>query len=133
MTKIPCDECICLPVCKSKQIKYMFEQCQLIMAYCRDSVDDSDHSGVGMSMLKLAEAVNEVHDRYFVPCFTSLGTDEDRRERIGLIDIDPDNYDHSHQIKLEKTYRIFKSAYNVDLLSMRRVTPYLTALITIEG
>ena len=133
MTKIPCDECICLPVCKSKQIKYMFEQCQLIMTHCRDSIDDADHSGVGMSMFKLAEAVNKVHNRYFVPCFTSLGSDGDSLERIGLIDIDPDNYDHSHQIRLEKTYRIFKRAYNVDLLNMRRVKTYLAALITIEG
>jgi len=37
--KCPCEDCICISICKNKQIYYLFHDCSLITNYCRPFED----------------------------------------------------------------------------------------------
>ncbi len=124
---IPCENCVCIPVCRNKKIKPMFRECELIMTFCTDFVDRSDNRKIAKDMLCLSGRINSILNLHLIP---SLVSDDDvSLYRIGLVDIHPDNLDDRHIEKIKNTYRVFKNSWHIDMLDQVETRQYLLELI----
>lgn len=123
---IPCENCVCVPICRNKEVKPMFNQCKLIMTFCRDFVDESSNRTVAVDMLNLGDMINEILNRHFMPYLSSADRE---KYSIGFIDIHPTHYNDKYLDVVHRTYRIFKSAFQINLLDNQRLNPYLYPLV----
>jgi hypothetical protein len=83
--------------------------------------------------------MNQTLKRCFVPCFR--GDDSDRiidGDRIQLIDVEYKEHNKGRHKRLNKTYRIFRQSFKVDMLDMPTIKPHLLPIVkdvveSIEG
>ena len=125
--KLPCINCVCLPMCKHKQVRVMFRQCTLIETFWVDSIDKSFNHTVAADIIKVANIFNEVLDRHFIPCFTGEGIDITKT--IGVVDIGSNYNDNLNSDRIRKTYRIFKTTFDIDMLDTPRVKKLLHPIV----
>ena len=123
---IPCENCVCLAICKQKQAHPMFRQCDLIMTFCRDFIDESSNRAVAADMLDLGNMINEILGRHFMPYLTSQDKD---RHTMGFIDIHPNYYDDTYLDLIHITYTHFRDVLNINLLEVERLKPFLYPLV----
>ena len=127
--QIPCKDCVCLAICRNKSLKTMFDDCKLINNFCGDYVDKSSNRSFATDMMGLSHTINETLDRHFIPCFNNISTVESTD--IGLADVNPSVNDISQDYaeKIQNTYRIFKNSFEVDMLEVSRIKPYLLPIV----
>lgn len=123
---LPCVNCICLAICRTKKLKYMFQQCQLIDDFFIACVDDSTNRTAVHNLLCASNNLNKTFNRYFIPCF--IGQDLDL-DTIGLADIDPEYSDDTIKERVENTYEILKRTFGIDLLNVERLKYYLLLIV----
>jgi hypothetical protein len=123
--KLPCINCICVPICKYKAIKMIFDQCKLIEEYCEGYVDESSNRHIAVDMMTLSHMINETLNRYFIPCFT-----EEELDVIGMADCDPDYHISGGTNKyINRTYSVFLSTFKIDLLEVPRTRKFLLPIV----
>ena len=125
--KLPCINCVCLPMCKHKQVREIFRQCSLIEEFWEDSIDKSFNQSVADDVMKLSLIFNETLDRYFVPCFT--GEDLNITQTIGIADIDSVYNIGKNDDRIRNTYRIFKNTFDIDMLDTPRLRKFLRPIV----
>jgi len=52
---IPCDNCICVAMCRLKRFGKLYEDCQLLRVYFRDTIKDGRQYGYLKRALKVEE------------------------------------------------------------------------------
>lgn len=138
-TKFPCVDCICMPICRNKPIIKIFHDCQLINNFLVDYVDHSSNREIAVDIVAMCNIMNETLNRYLVPYFKDGDLPGNMGDRIGFVDIRHKRY--SKDLRTERiinTYRIFRRSFNVDMLEMPRIKPYLLPIVrdmvnSIEG
>lgn len=124
---LPCINCVCLPMCKHKQVKEIFAQCSLIDEFWENSIDTSFNQTVAADVMELSSIFNETLNRYFVPCFT--GEDLNITKTIGIADIDSMYNAGQNNDRIRATYRIFRDTFEIDMLEVSRVKAYLHPIV----
>jgi hypothetical protein len=125
--KLPCINCICLPICQNKKAREMFDQCKLIENYCEEYVDGSSNRAIAVDMMALTHMINETFNRYFVPCFMS--SRNGGYGHIGVADIDPDYYVGNNNTRIKKTYLSFRDIFKIDMLDVPRIREFLLPIV----
>jgi len=129
--KLPCIDCICVPVCKGKEVKMIFNQCKLIEKHCADYIDESFTISVGVDMVTLVDTINKTLNRYFVPCFT-----KEQLNAIGIADCDLDfekDFSEDTAAKIKRTYSIYLDVFKIDLLEVPKTRKFLSSIVGEEA
>ena len=135
--KLPCINCVCLAMCRNKSLLVMFNDCKLMGKFWTNYVDKSSNMQVATDMVAMCNIMNETLKMVFVPCFAL----DDQSDVVTFVDIETVGRDMEIQIfykRLKTTYRVFRLSFNVDMLDMPRVRPYLLPFVkdvvrSIEG
>ena len=123
---IPCEGCVCVPICRNKEVKPMFNQCKLLMDFFKDFIGETTNQALGQDMMDLCDLLNETLDRFFMP---SIFHKDEKYNTVGLIDIDPANLSENNRNNVILTYRVFKNAFKIDMLKSKRLGPFLSNLL----
>ncbi len=138
--KFPCIDCICMPICRNKPLLKIFRECQLIDSFLVDYVDNSSNRQIAVDIVAMCNTMNETLNRCFVPYFKDGDHPGSMGDGIGFVDI-RHSKPYSRDLRAERvinTYRIFRISFNVDMLEMPRIKPYLWPIVkdvvkSIEG
>lgn len=123
--KLPCIDCICMPVCRNKQLRCIFSDCKLVTQHWRLNVSLHPVGKSAHHALSIVQDMSHCLTRILMPSYK----DESRGKRFGLLDIDPKRHDSSNTSGVIETYKAYYLDHEIDLLKVEIISKPLNMIL----
>lgn len=124
--KLPCIDCICMPICRNKKLRNMFYECKLLTGYWRLNVSLYQVERSACHALSIVQGMSHYLSRVFMPSYKKDGV---HGKRFGLLDINPENHDKTNTSVAIETYKAYYLNHEIDLLEMEIIGDPLNIIL----